>query len=709
MGSRLGVSGIGFGLATFGERRHLPEPRQERNRGFTGRYLTIPPTEPGPLRIPDTQYLSSSTNMLLLALMQVVALEGGTVHSMIPGETPRIATVLVEDGRISAVGEDLVIPDEATVIDLEGKHLVPGLIDGMVHHDLEHDPLYLLSGITLARDMGNDMTRIFIAAAPGARNSMPGPDLWISGAVFDGAPPATTEAVVVKTPEEVDDKLPRLAERGIQFVAIHLGIPEIAWRHLIELAHQFGLQVWGPIPRGVTFEAMLEAGQDGLCYLEWFAGDEETVARRVEALAQSGTALTPLLRAYEYGSEDPGADPPFLNFLAPYYADWWRQDLTRRRPMLEDPQWLERSAEQQQRLRGVLKALWSAGVPLVPGSAAPNPWLMPGAGLHDELAAWVEAGIPPAEVLAMATAGAAKAMGLAEERGTIAAGRVADIVVVDDDPTANLALLRHPAGVLLRGTWFDEAFLDELRSALLEAQREARRKAALPLEIEKPELPEGSVVLEGRVENRALDQVVAAEEYWVVRCHDGDTAWCSRLVTPGGIGSPESVQTQTQRFRDGKLERYEMTVHNGNLDYRIEGMQIGGQFRVKRWIGEMYLDTNSTSGRPFLVDLGMALPGMIMAYYRPDGVLPIIYFEGFDPAIASWELQLGDNGIYAVKTPIGPMVLTLLEGGGLDKLARVEGNSTTRYESVRSTTFGGPGMIPLAKRGGKKRNEAGDG
>ena len=67
--------------------------------------------------------------MLFLAISQVVALTGGTVHSMVPGEEPRVATVLVEDGQFLAVGPDLEIPEGAMVIELNGAHLIPGLVD----------------------------------------------------------------------------------------------------------------------------------------------------------------------------------------------------------------------------------------------------------------------------------------------------------------------------------------------------------------------------------------------------------------------------------------------------------------------------------------------------------------------------------------------------------------------------------------------------
>src|SRR2546427_4920438 len=98
--------------------------------------------------------------MILLPLLQSVALTGGTVHTMAPGETPRVATVVIENDRIAAVGPDAAIPEKAQRIDVSGMHVIPGLIDGMVNHDSDHDRLYVSFGVTLVRDVGNDLVHI---------------------------------------------------------------------------------------------------------------------------------------------------------------------------------------------------------------------------------------------------------------------------------------------------------------------------------------------------------------------------------------------------------------------------------------------------------------------------------------------------------------------------------------------------------------------
>jgi hypothetical protein len=642
---------------------------------------------------------------MILLLAQAVALQGATVHTMIPGEEPRIATVISEEGRFLAIGEELEVPEGAQVVDASGLHLVPGLIDGMVHHDMDHDPLYVLNGVTLCRDMGNDLETILIAALPNIRNRMPGPDLLVAGAIFDGVPPATTEAIIVRTPEEVQEKLPRLIERGIQFASYHQGIPPAAWRALITAAHDEGIQVWGPIPNGVDPDTARDAGLDGIAYLEGFrqAGaewDTELAHEQVLAFATSGVANMPLLHVYAYRTVDQGDDPPIFNYLAPSYADWWRGDLEGRRAKF-DEEYLADGARRYQQLESLVLDLWKSGAALVPGSAAPNPWMAPGSGLLDELDTWVEAGIPADEVLRMATSGAALACGVEADFGTIAAGKVANAVLLAHDPREDLATFRSPRGILLRGNWLDETYLEDLRGAMRDAQLEATLEAEKPLEVIKPQLPEGRVVLEGRVEGLAFDRVVAAEEYWVVRCFDGSTAWVGRMSLPGGVGSASTTTTISQRFVDEKLSEFQLEIFNGGISYRVEGLQTGGQFRLKRWLNDQYVDTNSTPRRPNLVDAGMSLPAMILSHYIADGETTALYFEGMDPIIVDWELKRNEKDVLAVRTGKGPMVATFEENGALAKLVRSQGKATVRYESARETSFGGPGMPPMNTRPGR--------
>jgi len=638
--------------------------------------------------------------MLALALLQLVALKGGTVHTMLPGEVPRVATVLVRDGLIDAIGADLAVPPGALVLDARGQHLVPGLIDGMVHHDLEHDPLYVLAGVTCVRDMGNDLGRIFDARARAVRDAGPGPELVVCGAVLDGSPPATTEAVVVTSAAEVDDKLPRLAALGCDFVATHLGLPPAAWDRTIELSHQIGLSVWGPVPRGLTLLDLVAKGQDGLLYLEgflpagatWESIESADLAPARELVARSRLALTPLLRVYARRIEVPGPDDDLslLDLLAPHYAGYWMQDLHQRRELLSEEARAAGRRTTALQLE-LVRALWEAGVALVPGSAAPNPWLPPGAGLHDELALLVEAGIPPADVLAMTTRGAAEQLGLGQVRGTLAAGRVADIVCVGSDPCADLAVLRRPARVVLRGVVLEREDLARMRRDVIARQDEARRRASLPIEVPEVELCEGAVpLLGGRAESVAFGQILSAERWIVADVGARGRVYCARIASADGMQT-----TLTQRVADGLLQDFELLLTRASRQFSVRGLRTGGQFRIERRVQGMHLDTTATHERLVLVDVGSVTTALVLAQQQAAGHFAALYLEDVEPAVGRWELALGADGARLVRMGSSEMVATFRPDGGIEQIVRREGAGLVRTAGVASETYGGPGL-PLA-------------
>ena len=91
---------------------------------------------------------------------KVLALVGATLHTMVPGSEPAPGTLLVSQGLLEVLAPDAPLPENALKIDITDMHVVPGLIDAMVNHDVEHDALYLASGVTLVRDTGNKLQTV---------------------------------------------------------------------------------------------------------------------------------------------------------------------------------------------------------------------------------------------------------------------------------------------------------------------------------------------------------------------------------------------------------------------------------------------------------------------------------------------------------------------------------------------------------------------
>ncbi|MEM7516649.1 MAG: amidohydrolase family protein, partial [Planctomycetota bacterium] len=585
---------------------------------------------------------------------------------MEPGSEPlQGAEILVAGGKIVAVVEagaslpELFTEDGKPLtfrdVPLEGAHVVPGLIDSMVNHDPDHDVLYLASGVTLVRDLGNDLGRILDSKRPASRDAAPGPALHIAGGILAGSPPVTTEAVVVTHAEEAADKLPRLFELGVDYISFHLrlglsqvaggavtGSPRETLAAVAEISHANDRKVWGPRLPSLTLQESIELGQDGFLYLDAFltegdswggkapeAGKEpetldEATRRRLALIQGEDKRMIPLapgMRLYAHRLDDPGDDPPVLMLLGPHYASGWsaERDLRRSQGGEAYRKAGRRAVEAQ---RALLASLFGAGVSLVPGSGAPNPWILPGVGLHDELREWRECGLSAEATLAAATRGAAEALGLLEERGTITAGKIADLVVCKEDPRLLPDSLRNPQHVVLRGMHLPRTELDARVEALVQKLTAVREAAKLPVEIEPLDFMEGGTpLLSGRVRTEGYGQRISEELYAVSRGSENEMIFLSRVVTPGTATYGTTTLWLRQELRGRLLESFEARINFGTEkdEVRVRGMRLGGQLRVQQqWKGEWSQQGQINQPISF-IDAGSITSSLNLQHLRPQG------------------------------------------------------------------------------------------
>ena len=646
------------------------------------------------------------SNLILVG--ESLILVGGTVHTFVEGTGTAPLEILITDGRIAAVGVDLERPEACREVDLSGLHLVPGLIDGMAYYDREHDPLYTSSGVGLLVDHGNDLGRIFdarAAALPGPEGRGPrwaGPELWISGAVLDGVPPSTNEALILRDEHDAQELLHSLFEEGVDFVSVQARATEPAWRKVIELAHAGGRQVWGPLPQEVTLETAIAAQLDGMLFLDrllpegaaWDTVEIEAFDPQIEKLSRSGLRVLPLLMGNARLLTDPGDGAEALKWLGPQYAGQWTQELELRRPILSE-EFLARG-KRVRALQGQLVArLHAAGVALVIGSGAPHPWLMPGIGLHEELAEWKRAGIADETLLRLVTAGAADSLAI-PERGRIAAGNVADIVCVDGDPSLDITRLREPRAMILRGHLFDAAALREMREELARAQTLAREAAARPIEVELPTLPEGEVLLVGYAETSSLGVRSAAERWGIVRTGAEQLAFVGRRKIPGGADQPTVDLELRQDLRAGKLESFAVHLRTAKHHLELKGISVAGMMRVERRADDLFIDLNSTNESVAAVDVGSVSTMMLLAHVRAGGKrFPMLRLhEALELEVVPWSLELDSAAGHLFATPDGPKYATFEAHGGLRLMREQEGSGTS--ETVAVTEIAEPGL-PLSE------------
>ncbi len=627
-----------------------------------------------------------------LELVQAVALVGGTVHSLAPGQPAAVATVVCVDGRVSALGAEVQPPEGALVVDARGLHVVPGLIDGFAYHDPEHDDLYVAAGVTLVRDHGNDLARIFQGRERARGAGTSGPELSICGAVLDGYPPASANALVLRSEHEAHAYVPTLIAEGVDFLSIHAGLGEPAWREVLSIAHPAEgarLQVWGPRPRAIALERLLADGQDGLLFLDaflpegasWESVSPEALEPAVAAIAKAGTRLTPVLGATARLAALPSDDDPRLGLLGPQYEGVWRSDLELRRASLGED-YVAQAKRVLSAHRALLSQLSRAGATLVPGSGAPHPWLMPGSGLIDELEQWQQAGIPAAQCLELATAGAARALSL-QDRGRIEPGASADLLVLRADPRSDVAALREVAGVVLRGTWLERAALDERIAALRKSMAEARARAREPIAVAAPDLPEGTPLLRGMAETSATGGRICAERWAIVRGKDGSLSFCGRRLTPAGPKQPAIEVAVRQTVKDGRLESFDVALRTGGHELAVRGQLVAGQMRVERRMDGGFVDNRAAREAIAAIDVSSVTTLMLLAHTRAGGALPVIRFdEGLELEVVRWDLALEDDGDHWLRTHNGRKFAAFREDGALLLAWDWQGTSLRKVESL---------------------------
>lgn len=668
---------------------------------------------------------------------ELLALVGGIVHSQVEGREPAVRTVVVRDRRIEALLEPgTAPPEDAHTVDVQGLHLVPGLIDGHVNHDPEHDNLYVARGVTLVRDVGNTVQDVVQMRLPAFRELGPGPDLFICGPALTGGDertPSTWPLPHERAAREVlPQKLDELAAQAVEnerepdaydfdYLYFRPDLKAEVAEALVEMAHGRDLAVWGPVPAGGSLNGVLRSGQDGLVTLGWLLPQgaswsdvtfDDHLQQGVEAVAQGDVAVTPLLATTARWLGVPRELEAWLARLNPMYESTWR-DFARgvqsagpeARTLVEGRLALQRQA---------VHALWKAGVPLVPGSGTPFPLLFPGEALIDELDQWIAAGIPSAEVLRLATAGAADELGIGGERGRIAPGYVADLVALGTDPRdGSLASFRDPELVLVRGRLLERWDLEDRDQALVQAQAEAREELTRPLDIEPPEMPVGELLLRGRTETRTGGLRTAAERFAVVDLLDGRTAYGSRMVLPGTGLRPEQHVHLVQVFEGARLESFELRAEQPEeedaLVWLIEGLLAGESNRMTIRRKHTYA-THETeaSDRPIaFIDFSDTLTALILGRHaragtleEPKAIYPVS-FEGaaWEPVQDQWYAGVDSNGaVVAQSRHSKTRVLAGLDATGLPvAFSRMVAGSVSELH-LDEDQVEGPGAPPAEGR-----------
>ena len=408
-------------------------------------------------------------------------------------------TVVVRGDRIAAVGAEgrVAVPAGAEVIDGRGKTLLPGLWDMHVHAGALDGLLHLAAGVTTVRDLGNDTTTILDLRRRWESGEAVGPRLIAAG--FLDGPGQYTGPIgpKVATPEEARAAVEMYHRLGFEQIKVYSSLDPKLFPVIVEAAHARGMRVSGHIPWPMLAQDAVRQGIDELQHGNFlllnFLGDSidtrtparfhaparmaadldlasPRVAEFVRLLKERDIVVDPTLAAFEdLFVSRPGVPAPSLAAVAT------RMPPTVQRGILSGglpvPEGMDaRYRASHGKMMELVAMLHRAGVRLVPGTDGTA-----GFTLHRELELWVQAGIPAADALYAATLGSARLTKRDDRLGRVAPGMLADLVLVDGDPTRRISDIRNTRLVVKGGTVFTpDAIYAELGIAPVPARTTAR-------------------------------------------------------------------------------------------------------------------------------------------------------------------------------------------------------------------------------------------
>jgi len=420
--------------------------------------------------------------MLLAAAALLAALADTLVIadvSVLPMDRPAVLdhqTVVVANGRIIALGpaNAVTVPRGARVIDGRGKFLLPGLADMHVHlTTAEEFPMYIGNGVLTVRDL-NGSPETLAWRASTADGGVLGPRILASGPMIAGASIPWRNKAVPLTPAEADSIVRAQKAAGYDQIKIYDGITKAVFDATIAAARQVGLPVSGHIPNTVGFDAVLAAGVS-LEHLDKtvFAVtqhdlDTALIPSIVSRIKKAGVWVTPTLESMvqmskiSTGRFDSLMSRPEALASPSGLHEFWTTISIRLRgnrvlpPTARCNPW----CEYQLQLAG---ALAKADVPMLAGTDLPNAVLVPGYSLHRELQVMVDAGATPYQALVAATSAPAKFFGQEKDWGTVAVGQRSNLLLLEQNPIADVVAVTRPFAVLLGERWIDEKELARLR------------------------------------------------------------------------------------------------------------------------------------------------------------------------------------------------------------------------------------------------------
>lgn len=455
-------------------------------------------------------------SMLLLfidncfAQEKTLVLKNVIVVDVVKGKLSKATTVVINGNRITGIGINRATYQHATIIDAKGKYLIPGLWDMHTHNSFRKErisyffPLFIANGVTGIRDMASDMELkdIIQLRHEIETSKIIGPRLGcITGKVLDGPPRPDTMLFTYPSDADAAKQIVQsYKKQGADFIKVYNMLGKDIYLSIAAEAKKNSIPFAGHVPFSVTAAEASQLGQYSIEHLsdilisasatENELRTELAASKSVNALQSSNKRMEvnfkaaqtyskekalvlfsifvrnetwqcPTLRNLQIVTTDANVNKLLNDPRTKYFPNSIKENWKRVLLLRTTGDSTQRTVFFQQTLK-LVGDMYNAGVKLLAGTDLASNFLMPGFSLHDELSLMVEAGLSPLAALQTATINPARFLQRDKDLGTVEKGKLADLVLLDDNPLDNINNTRKIYAVIVNGKLLQHLDLDSM-------------------------------------------------------------------------------------------------------------------------------------------------------------------------------------------------------------------------------------------------------
>ena len=421
---------------------------------------------------------------------QSVVIEGATLIDGTGGAPLKNSAIVIDGSRITAVGAkgSVSYPAGATVIKADGLTALPGLIDAHIHSLNFFPQLFLHFGVTTVMDTANPTEWIIAQREALKTGRIRGPRMFVTGDVIDAPDPAEDPRRAgyrryVRTPDEARTTARALLKQGVDALKVYQHLTPDLLKPIVEEARKAGTEAVGhsrdaheAIRAGLRFiehslpiahatlgdPGKAKAMDEGTLKDPEADMDPARFGAVIDLMVRNGVFFNPTLtrefitvlpkRARWHAEAAALLEQPDYRFIPAARRQFWLRTARTHSP--SDP----RRAEAARKVQEFTRRYAQAGGRIITGpdsGPSSGPANMAGLAMHIEMEAFVDAGLTPMQAIQASTKWSAELLHKEQDLGTIAPGRIADIILIDGDPLADIRATRKIRTVVMSGTPVD--------------------------------------------------------------------------------------------------------------------------------------------------------------------------------------------------------------------------------------------------------------